>query len=90
MRRIDIHKRENTAENQQQLDLFRPFLENQAGRVLDIFLQGAALTVIQAGVDHKIGDLRARVRDLRDAGYNITGTREPGSRHKLYRIGRIQ
>ena len=60
-----VHTRENNKFSEQILFDQYEKLSNQCKIVYDLLKAGYRLTVKSAMVDHGIGDLRARVRDLR-------------------------
>lgn len=65
-----VSRPQNNPESQRMLDKAVPRLNKQCLKLLDLFNQGKKLTV-RDGFDYNIGDLRARVRDLREAGYEV-------------------
>lgn len=73
-----VSRPQNSPENQEILKEAKPRLNNQCLQVLEMLEAGRKLTVREAaaGIWFKgeqifIGDLRARVRDLIDAGYPV-------------------
>lgn len=66
-----IHTIENNNESQLILEFNRERLGKQCELVLELFRQGKRLTVRSAMIEHGIGDLRRRVADLKENGYNV-------------------
>lgn len=64
-KKLFIHK-ENKAENQQQFEQNKKQLSKQCQIVYDAFLRGEKLTTSVALIQYGIGDLRRRVKDLKD------------------------
>ena len=60
---FEIHQKENNPESQNILDGNRNHFSAQCKKVYDILKSGKRLTTTEA-LQHGIGDLRARVRDL--------------------------
>ena len=86
-----VSRRQNSKENQEILEEAKERLNKQCYEVLEMFVYGMKLTVRQsaAGVWHNghkiyIGDLRARVRDLIDAGYPIQKEKLKGGFKKYF------
>ena len=65
------HKRDNTPENQVYLEKNRERLSNQNQLVWDILCRGERLTCRRAMIEYNIGDLRRRIKDLKDTGHDI-------------------
>lgn len=57
---------ENTAENQKQFEKNKKQLSRQCQIVYDAFLRGEKLTTSTALIKYGVGDLRRRVKDLKD------------------------
>lgn len=57
---------ENTAENQEQFDKNKKRLSKQCQIVYDALLRGEKLTTSVALIQYGIGDLRRRIKDLKD------------------------
>lgn len=66
-----VHVLENNRESKMILEANRERLENQCAKVLRLFREGKRLTVLDAMVNHGIGDLRRRVKDLKESGFTI-------------------
>lgn len=66
------HHKENTAENQLHHDKHFYHFTGQDAFVLSLLKQGKHLTTMTALIDYRIGDLRRRIKTLKDAGVNIT------------------
>lgn len=79
-----IHERENNAESEYQLHQHGAHFSKQCLTVLDAFRRGEVLTTGKALIKYEIGDLRARVRDLRDAGVKVQDRYVTGTRFKEY------
>lgn len=57
---------ENTAENQEQFEKNKKQLSKQCQIVYDALLRGEKLTTAVALIQYGIGDLRRRIKDLKD------------------------
>lgn len=57
---------ENTVENQQHFEDNKNKFSKQCTIVYEAFLRGERLTTASALINYKIGDLRRRVKDLKD------------------------
>lgn len=68
---IFVHSKENNSESQGILEASRERLENQCSKLLRLFKEGKRLTVRDAMIDYGIGDLRRRVKDLKESGWDI-------------------
>lgn len=79
-----LHERENNAESEQQLYTHGAHFSNQCLSVLDALRRGERLTTGKALVKYQIGDLRARIRDLRQAGVKVLDCYVEGTRFKEY------
>lgn len=66
-----VHSKENNRESQGILEASRERLENQCAKLLRLFKEGKRLTVRDAMIHHGIGDLRRRVKDLKESGWDI-------------------
>ena len=80
-----IHKRENTEENQNYLDENKVKLSKQCAKVWRLLCQGKRLTVREAIITHNIGDLRRRIKDLKDQGYGIESKRLDGGSKEYFK-----
>lgn len=80
-----VHLRENNPESQSVLDANRPLFNKQCKTVYEALLRGERLTTGEALIKYKIGDLRARIRDIRDAGVKVEDVYVDG-RFKQYFI----
>ena len=69
-RKIDfeqpINRKENNAESQRVLRDQNKKLRGQCKIVFDALCRGEVMTVFSATVDYRIGDLRRRIKDLKD------------------------
>ena len=66
-----VTRPQNSPENDRILKQAAPRLNKQCVQLLDLLQQGKSLTVKDGIMYYGIGDLRARVRDLRKAGYDV-------------------
>lgn len=66
-----IHRRENNSISQAVLDNNQAHFKGQCKTVMEAFLRGEKLTTTSALLNYKIGDLRRRIKDLKDI-YNVT------------------
>lgn len=66
-----VHLRENSKENEKHLNANRKTFNRQCAQVLSLLLKGVVLTTRDALLIYKIGDLRRRIKDLKDAGVEI-------------------
>jgi hypothetical protein len=73
-----VHTQENNRQSQTGLEANFIKLNNQCGKVLGLLKVGFRLTVRDAILSHGIGDLRRRVKDLRDKGIDIKDEIKPG------------
>jgi hypothetical protein len=78
-----IHAVENNPESQMVLDANRPLFKNQCKKVYEALCRGERLTTASALINYQIGDLRARIRDIRNSGINVQDTYIDG-RFKSY------
>lgn len=72
------HLRENNPLSQEYLDQHRDKFSNDCFDILKRLVSGERLTVktaINAGLS---GDLRARIRDIRNFGMHVSDERQPG------------
>jgi len=82
---------ENTAANQLHHDSNFYHFTGQDAVVLSLLEKGKKLTTTTALIEYRIGDLRRRIKTLKDAGVNITAdfaTDENGNktRFKIYSL----
>ncbi|UYW01767.1 helix-turn-helix domain-containing protein [Flavobacterium agricola] len=73
MKKIDFSQlkhNENTIENQKHFDDNQPKFSNQCKIVYEALLRGEKLTTAYALIHYGIGDLRRRVKDLKD-NFNV-------------------
>jgi hypothetical protein len=83
---IDFSKRkENNPGSQSILESNRKHFNSQCRKVYEAFMRGERLTTSEALIKYSIGDLRRRVKDLRDAGIQIEDEVQ-GNRFKIYFI----
>lgn len=66
-----IH-RENNLVSQVSFEINEPRFRGQCKTIMDAFLRGEKLSVVDAMVNYKIGDLRRRIKDLKD-NYGVIG-----------------
>lgn len=66
-----VHTKENNKYSQEILESRYEDFSDQCKTIYDLFKSGKKLTVKEAMNKHDIGDLRARVRDLRNAGVDV-------------------
>jgi hypothetical protein len=64
-KKLFLHK-ENTVENQEQFEQNKKRLSKQCQIVYDALLRGEKLTTSVALIQYGIGDLRRRIKDLKD------------------------
>lgn len=84
MNQLQINfSRQNTRENQAILDGNVERFSNQCRIVYEAMMRGERLTTASALLSYSIGDLRRRVKDLRDAGIDVKDELIEG-RFKVY------
>ena len=66
-----IH-RENNLTSQGNFEANEPKFRGQCKTIMDAFKRGERLTTLSAMVNYGIGDLRRRIKDLKD-NYNVKG-----------------
>jgi hypothetical protein len=66
-----IFSKQNSASNQAILEANKSHLSNQCRIILEAMLKGERLTTASALLKYGIGDLRRRVKDLRDNGIPV-------------------
>lgn len=66
-----IYRRENNSISQAVLDMNETHFRGQCKIIMEAFLRGEKLTTTSALLNYKIGDLRRRIKDLKDS-YNVT------------------
>ena len=62
------HTRENSAANEAHLNANRHHFRGQCALVYSLFMKGVVLSTRTAQLHYQIGDLRRRVKDLKDEG----------------------
>jgi hypothetical protein len=72
-----VHSRENNSHSQSILESQYERLNKQCKLVYEL-LKVKSLTVREAMIDYGIGDLRRRIKDLRDVGVNVKDEILPG------------
>jgi len=77
---------ENNQESNRILQANKVKINRQCRVVLDAFQRGERLTVIEAAIKYGVGDLRRRVKDLRDKGFEIKDEMLPGGYKKYFLI----
>jgi len=82
---IDINHHENLPENQIHFNENKEHFSKQYIIVLQALQRGERLTTITALIKYKIGDLRRRIKDLKDYHkIDIQSSFVPGTRFKEY------
>ncbi len=83
---LDFTQRiENNSESQAILYVNKDKINKQCRIVLDAMQRGEKLTVRDALLYYGIGDLRRRIKDLKDyCGYNIKSETMPGGFKKYF------
>lgn len=82
---IDINHHENLPENQKHFNQNKRHFSTQCSVVLQALQRGERLTTVTALVNYKIGDLRRRIKDLKDYHrIDIQSSFLPGTRFKEY------
>jgi len=69
-----IH-RENNLTSQGNFEANEPKFRGQCKIIMDAFKRGERLTTLSAMVNYGIGDLRRRIKDLKD-NYNVKGIKD--------------
>jgi hypothetical protein len=62
----EISHKENNKESQEHFKENEKHFSNQCKKVYEAFLRGERLTTVSALLKYQIGDLRRRVKDLKD------------------------
>jgi len=75
---------ENNQESNRILQANKVKINRQCRVVLDALQRGERLTVIEAAIKYGVGDLRRRVKDLRDKGFEIKDEMLPGGYKKYF------
>lgn len=76
---------ENLPENQRHFNQHKKHFSKQCIIVLQALQRGERLTTITALINYKIGDLRRRIKDLKDFhNIDIKSNFIPGTRYKEY------
>lgn len=78
-----LHDHENNRESEKILSANYDQLNKQCRLVLDLMMRGERLTVRDAMINHSIGDLRRRVKDLKELGFDIKSEMQE-NRFKIY------
>jgi len=82
---ININHIENTRENQKHFNEHKKHFSKQCSIVLEALQRGERLTTVSALIKYKVGDLRRRIKDLRDYHkVNVQSSFVNGSRYKEY------
>lgn len=63
---FQLHERENNRESQTILEYNVPHFKGQCKIVFDALMRGEILTTSTALLKYKVGDLRARIRDIKN------------------------
>lgn len=83
---FSVHVRENSRVNEAHLNANRPRFNKQCAKVLSLLLSGEVLTTTEALLKYRIGDLRRRIKDLKDSGIEIQEDWELDSEGKTTRF----
>lgn len=80
-----LHHQENKVANQEHFELHKEHFSNQCKIVYEALLRGERLTTAKALLKYGIGDLRRRIKDLKD-NWNVPVKDEyqEGTRFKEY------
>lgn len=81
-----VHTRENSRENEKHLNANRPRFNCQCKLVIELLKSGEVLTTRKALLNYNIGDLRRRIKDLKDSGIEIQEDWELDSEGKTTRF----
>lgn len=82
---IEIIHHENLPENQHHFNENKKHFSKQCIIVLQALQRGERLTTITALINYKVGDLRRRIKDLKDYHkIEIETSFVPGTRYKEY------
>lgn len=84
------HTRENNRESQAILDNNILHFNRQCQIVFDAMMRGEILTTTTALIKYKVGDLRARMRDIRNTVLNIDGREETFHLHEKTQSSRYK
>lgn len=79
---FNIHSHENNRESQTILENNLPYFNKQCQIVFDALMRGEILTTTTALIKYRVGDLRARMRDLRNTVLTIDGKEENIRHHE--------
>lgn len=82
---INFNRIENNQESNQILQENKKHLAKQCQILLEALMRGEHLTTAEGLVLYGIGDMRRRIKDLRDAGYTIKDSLQK-NRFKKYFI----
>lgn len=81
----EIKHYENLPENQRHFNKNKKHFSRQCTVVLNALKRGERLTTVSALMKYKIGDLRRRIKDLRDYhNIDVKSSFVPGTRFKEY------
>lgn len=67
-----IIRKENNSDSQALFKANEPRFRGQCQTIMKAFMRGEKLTVATALINYKIGDLRRRIKDLKD-NYKVSG-----------------
>jgi len=67
-----LHERENNSESEKHLKANKYHFTGQVAVVLSLLQKGVVLTVYNALTQYRIGDLRRRIKDIKDAGVDVS------------------
>lgn len=70
-----IYHNENNLESQMQFQENEPIFRGQCKTIMEAFKRGERLTTARALIKYGIGDLRRRIKDLKD-NYKVTSIEE--------------
>lgn len=84
------HERENNRESQTILENNIPVLKGQCVTVFNALMRGEVLTTAIALNKYAVGDLRARLRDIRNTVIKVNGKEETFRMHQLTKSDRYK
>lgn len=81
---INFDRVENNAESNMILQSNKQHITKQCQTLLDALMRGEHLTTAEGLIFYGIGDMRRRIKDLRDAGYEIKDVIQKNRFKKYY------
>lgn len=87
---FQVHEHENSRESQTILENNLPLFNKQCKIVFEALMRGEILTTTTALIKYKVGDLRARLRDIRNTVITIDGKEETFRLHELTQSSRYK